>query len=309
MGLSLDLNSNQNNRTLYLTGSGNIYKSTNDGANWSLQKTGGFRFTAVDSFNSNLVYAGGEDGFYKSTNAGSSWTIVSHVDLQSNNGSSFWDRDYQGIWDVKTDPNNANYVYVTVFGIGKGLYKSINAGVTFQKIITDDFMRNVAITPQNSEVLYATSSSAFNAGGYDENSNGVYYSENGGALWTIQNEGMAYPFASTVEVDNLENATVFVGSQGTGFQKSAVFATLATQDTTLDNLVTVYPNPFDDKITITTSIKDFNIFIYSHLGQKIKGFNRIENTFNLSTLNSGLYYLEIEDIISKRKIYKKVVKQ
>ena len=311
MGLSLAINSNPNNRTLYVTGSGNVYKSTDDGMIWIQQKTGGFRFTAVDYFNNNLVYAGGESGLYKSSDAGLTWTIVNHTDLQTNNGTLFWDRDYQGIWDVKTDPNNPNYVYVTVLGNNKGLYKSTDAGATFQKILTDNFMRNIAITPQNSQVLYATSSSAFNAGGYDSNSNGIYYSEDGGTSWITQNQGMAYPFASTVEVDNLENATVFVGSQGTGFQKSAVFATLGIENNLVDDFIGVYPNPFQNKINFTGITSAYSVSVFSNLGQLIDTFSISENQQNidLKNISNGIYFLVLENKDNKTKVLRKIIKQ
>ena len=223
MGLSIDVNSSSTNRTLFVTGLGDVYKSTNDGASWTMvHNCNGCRFTAVDESNSNVIYAGGEAGLWRSNNGGTSWVDVSHADMKASAGVGFWDGDYDGVFDVKIDPSNANWVYVTALGTGKGLYKSIDKGDTWEKLLTDDFMRKVAIVPQNASILYATSSSAFEAGGYDSNSMGVLFSDDGGANWTQQNMGMAYPFALAVAVDNTANPMVFVGSPGTGFQKAFV---------------------------------------------------------------------------------------
>lgn len=151
-----------------------------------------------------------------------SWTRMAHPDMVKTTTSNFWVSSYKGIFDVKTDPNNENWVYVTVLGKGKGLYLSKDAGQTFTKLITDDHMRSVAIMPKNSNYLYATSSSAFKAGGYNAESNGIYFSRDGGATWSKENDGMPYDFAMNVEIDNLERPTVFVGVPGTGYQKAPV---------------------------------------------------------------------------------------
>lgn len=173
MGLSLDKSSNVNNRLLYVTALGDVYKSLDDGVSWSMSlDCDGCRYTSIDQFDSDIVYAGGEAGLWRSLNGGSSWSDVSHPDMIGS-GASFWDGYYDAVFDVQTDPNNANWVFVTALGSGKGLYKSIDNGSSWTKILTDDYMRRVAITPQNSDFIYATSSSAFEAGGYDPISKGI----------------------------------------------------------------------------------------------------------------------------------------
>ncbi|WP_010520296.1 RICIN domain-containing protein [Aquimarina agarivorans] len=223
-GLSLDRKSPKNNRTLYVTAQGDVYKSTNDGQNWSkVYDCKGCRFTAVDEFNGNIVYAGGEAGLKRSTDAGKSWKDVSHKEMKGKSGVDFWEfNPYTGIYDIKTDPNNKNWLYVTAKGNKKGLYKSTNRGDTWTKLLTDDYMRKVGIASQNSKIIYATSSSAVHSGGYKKNSNGVLFSNDGGKTWKKQNKGMAYPFAMSVTIDRSKKPMVLLGSPGTGFQMSSV---------------------------------------------------------------------------------------
>ncbi|NMH89675.1 VPS10 domain-containing protein [Flavivirga algicola] len=226
-GLSLDVNSPTNNRTMYVVEEGDVYKSTNDGSNWSRVLDNKFcQFTAVDQFDGNLVYAGGTKGLWRSTNGGQNWSRMNNLnDLPAdNNDLSIRNQRYKGIYDIDTDPNNPNWVYVTVLGDGenRGLFRSKNKGNTWEKLLTDKYMRKVAIMPKNSNIIYATSSSAMGSGGLRDGSNGVWFSNNGGATWSKQNQGAAYPLFNAVDVSNENNPYVLAGSQGTGFQKANV---------------------------------------------------------------------------------------
>ena len=226
-GLSLDVNSPTTNRILYLTAEGTVYKSDTDGANWSPVLTGeSCNFTAVDRFDANLVYAGGTKGLWRSIDQGISWTKLTGLqDLPADNTLlDIRSNSYKGIYDIQTDPNHTNRLYVTVFGGGqvRGLHRSDDAGITWQKILEDGYMRQVAIAPKNSNLLYATSSSAMSSGGLKSGSNGVWFSNDAGTTWTLQNQEMAYPFANGVAITNENEPTVFIGSQGSGFQRSPV---------------------------------------------------------------------------------------
>ncbi len=297
MGLSIDVNSAQNNRTLYVTALGDVYKSTDDGATWSLNfDCNGCRFTAVDNFNSNIVYAGGEAGVWRSSNGGVNWIDISNPQMKASVGNGFWNRDYDGIFDIKTDPNNTNWVYVTALGTNKGLYKSIDKGTTWQKLLTDNFMRKIAIKPQNSAILYATSSSAFEAGGYNSNSNGILFSEDGGQSWVQQNQGMAYPFALAVAIDDAANATVFVGSPGTGFQKSPVFDTTASVEENSIKAVKLFPTINLGTFTIEAFAIE-KIEIFNVLGQKVisKTYPQLNSVqFSNNRLKEGMYFVTIK---------------
>lgn len=303
MGLSLDKTSSQSNRTLYVTALGDVYKSTNGGVNWSMNyNCNGCRFTAIDQFNGNIVYAGGENGLWRTMDGGTNWQNVSHVEMPTT-GIPFWgdpdvDGDYDGVFDVKTDPNNPNWVYVTAVGTGKGLYKSINNGTTWEKLLTDDFMRKIGITPQNSNILYATSSSAFEAGGYDSNSNGIWYSENGGQSWIQQNQNMEFPFGLAIDIDNTTNPTVIVGSPGTGFQKSLVsFTSLSVEENEHVSNMKFSPNPFNNQFTIHNNNPNYSIKIFNSVGQKIIRFTQVNGNKEIDTksLKSGIYFVQIRN--------------
>ena len=300
MGLSIDKKSAKENRTLYVTALKDVYKSTNDGTTWSkVFDCNGCRFTAVDQFNSNIVYAGGEKGLWRSMNEGSNWTDVSDAQMLTNDNLGFWHQDYSGVFDVKTDPNHANWVFVTALGNNKGLYKSTDNGNNWSNILTDDFMRKVAIVPQNSNVLYATSSSAFEDGYLNSNSNGIWFSDDGGQNWVQQNQGMAFPFALAVAVDHTTTPTVFVGSPGTGFQRSKVpEASLPVHEyETTKTKARVYPNPFHNSFTISYTKTSYSVKVVNNLGQELAKFSNLKNskTIALKTLVAGIYFVQVFD--------------
>ena len=125
---------------------GGVWKTTDYGRTWNPifddQPTGSIGAIAVAPSNPNVVYVGsGEglqrpdlsvgDGIYKSTDAGETWT---HLGL----------RDGQQIPQIVVDPRDPDRLYVAVLGhpygpnAERGLFKSIDGGQTFQKILYKD---------------------------------------------------------------------------------------------------------------------------------------------------------------------------
>lgn len=243
-GLSIDLGSPVNLRTLYVTQDGDVYKSLDDGASWTMVlPNGGLKFTAVDKFNSSLIYAGGESGLWRSIDGGSTWQESGLPEMryqqQDQSGtpvimtkdiiptsSSDWTNPvleaWAGVFDIQPDPSNPNTVYVSAHGPGKGVYKSVDAGVTWVKKYTNNFMRGIAIDPNNSDVIYAGSSNAYFSGGYDSGSAGILYSEDAGDTWTVVNDTTGWSFGGRMEIENNPNPKIWAWVPGTGIQYADV---------------------------------------------------------------------------------------
>ncbi len=148
--------------------SGNIWKSDNNGTTWKpvFDKYGAYSIgcIVIDPNNHNVVWAGtGEnnhqralgwgDGVYRSDDAGASW---------KNMGL----KESRQIGGIAIDPRNSDVIYVaaegSVWGPGgeRGLYKSINGGLAWEKILNiseNTGINNVVLDPRNPDIIYATS--------------------------------------------------------------------------------------------------------------------------------------------------------
>lgn len=321
MGLSIDRLSNPSNRTLYVTAHGDVYKSINDGGNWTklnggLPASGGLRFTSVDNFNGNIVYAGGGNGLYASANGGSDWTLIGNSEINSGGTIEFWPQwNGKGVFDIAPDPQNTGVVYVTVFGTDKGLYRGVKgsgAAWTWTKLCTDNYMRKVCINPLDNNYIYATSSSAFTDGDFNSDSHGVLFSNDKFATYNQVNTGMAWPFAMTVKIDKSNN--VYVGSPGTGFQKATIPGTNGSGDWPIiaqREPVFVYPNPVTETIffkEISTFRCTYKVEIFNLLGQIMLSIQVNElSSIDVSCLHSGIYLIKVTggNIIFTKRIIKK----
>ncbi len=177
--------------------SGHVWKTVNNGISFSpvFDNYGAYSIGCVvmDSNNSNIVWIGtGENnhqralgygnGVYKSLDGGKSW---------KNMGL----KESRQIGEIHIDPRNSNIVLVaaegSVWGSGgdRGLYKTIDGGKTWKKVIEiseHTGVNNIAADPSNPDILYATSEQRrrhvhTKIGGGPETK--VYKSEDGGDTW------------------------------------------------------------------------------------------------------------------------------
>ena len=148
-------------------------------AGWSslgpVNQGGRTRSLLIDPANANIMYAGGVDGgVWKSTDAGATW--VTSTDLSMSN---------LAVVTLAFDPKNTNVIYAgTGEGVGNadavrgaGLFKSVDAGVTFTQIASTNnadfhYTMKVIVSPRNSNRIYAGTRT------------GVWRSTNGGTSWT-----------------------------------------------------------------------------------------------------------------------------
>ena len=217
---------------------GGVWKTTNAGASFKsifdkyCQSIGAI---AIDQKNPKVVYVGtGEsnmrnsvsigDGLYKSTDAGDNWTKIG---LDST----------EHIARIAIDPTNSSTIFVATPGPlwsdskHRGLYKSIDAGKTWEKVLyinEKSGCADVSIDPSNTQIIYASTWEfrrlpyLFNSGG---NGSGMYKSTDGGKTWKELTNGLPpKPFgriAFTLAPSAPNNLVAIVESKETGLYISA----------------------------------------------------------------------------------------
>jgi len=219
-GASVDPTSPQAMRRMFLTWDGDVYRSDDDGFTWArVLASGGLHFTAVDP-RDGTVFAGGEDGLWRSSSHGDpgSWQEVGLPSMRGNLGHVFWDSWWEGTSSIHPDPARAGWVWVAVHGRNGGIHLSRDHGSTWQRITDDSFAWDVAVLPDDPDVVFSASSSALYSGGYDPASKGLQVSRDGGTTWAPFDDGLAWPFARRILVqDTPQGATLWLASPGTGY--------------------------------------------------------------------------------------------
>lgn len=172
-----------------------VYKSIDAGKTWQkmgLELTRQIAGIAIHPKDPNIVYVAAqgalygpseERGVYKSTDGGASWKRVLFVDEQS------------GCAHISMDMNFPNVLYAAMWehqrlpwkvisgGPGSGLYKSIDAGETWQKIengLPDELGKmSISVSRANSDKVYALVESDT-----EKEQGGLFVSNNAGQRWT-----------------------------------------------------------------------------------------------------------------------------
>ncbi len=193
---------------------GGVWKTTDVGRTWTPifddQPTGSIGSIAVAPSDPNVVYVGsGEglarpdlsvgDGIYKSTDAGRTWT---HLGL----------RDGQQIPYIIVDPSNANRLFVAVLGHPygpneeRGVYRSTDGGVTFQKVLSKDEntgASDLEFDPKNPDIVYAClweqRQGPWENGAWTGTTGGIFKSTDGGTTWRQLTRGL--PAEGIVQAD------------------------------------------------------------------------------------------------------------
>lgn len=190
---------------------GGLWKTTNQGKNWTCVSDGFFKSSsvgavAVSESNTDVVYAGmGErdirgnciegDGVYKSTDGGKTWN---HVGL----------KECRVISRIVIDPKNPEVVYVAalgkIFGSNseRGIYKSGDGGKSWKKVlyVSDTAGGNdLMLDPTDPNTVYASTWECYRKP-WEMSSGGpgskLWKSKDGGATWTDLSSNPGLPIST-----------------------------------------------------------------------------------------------------------------
>ncbi|MEM9328142.1 MAG: glycosyl hydrolase, partial [Bacteroidota bacterium] len=221
-------------------GSGGLWKTTNRGITWQpvfdKQPSYSIGAVAIDPSNASVVWVGtGENvsgrhvgwgsGLYLSLDAGATWEATGLATSEH-------------IGKILIDPRNSDIVYVAAEGPlwsaggDRGLYKTVDRGQTWEKVLTIDEntgVTDVEFDPSNPDVLYAAAYQrrrhtwSLLGGGP---MSGIYKSTDAGASWRQIKTGLPsgdmgkIGLAVTVANPNLVYATIEANDEQKGFYRS-----------------------------------------------------------------------------------------
>ncbi|MEP2058145.1 MAG: glycosyl hydrolase [Maribacter litoralis] len=173
-----------------------VYKSSDAGKTWKkmgLEKTQHISRIIIHPTNPDIVYVAAqgalfegnaERGIYKSVDGGKTWKNTLFVNELTGASELSMDANYPEImyaamWEHQRKPN-----MVVSGGAGSGLYKSTDAGETWQKIHKglpeEKGKMAIAVSPSNSNKVYALIESDS-----DADKGGLFVSNDAGASWSM----------------------------------------------------------------------------------------------------------------------------
>lgn len=188
----------ENNSQRSVSYGNGVYKSEDGGRTWrnvGLKTSEHIGRIAIDPKDSNIVYVasqgplwgpGGERGLFKTIDGGKTWKNILNISENT------------GVTDIVIDPNDPNTIYCAAYqrrrhmwtlidgGPESAIYKSTDAGATWNKLRaglpTVELGRiGLAISPVDSNVIYATIEAADRKGG-------IFRSSDRGGSWERRNE-------------------------------------------------------------------------------------------------------------------------
>ncbi|MFN3654187.1 MAG: F510_1955 family glycosylhydrolase [Candidatus Nitrosotenuis sp.] len=186
---------------LYIATHGDFYQSVNGGppAKVDERRADYMAFNApysqgVPLYASGHPATGGNTGLIKSTDGGKTWQQVATI-LDP-------PVDFHAMSVGKSDPN----VIIGFDSAGRGLFKTNDAGLNWQKLDPPEYVSALAISPTDVNLIFAGTG------------NGIYQSKDGANTWTkIEQYSDQLVFALTFD----ENKVLYTSTEESGLSRSA----------------------------------------------------------------------------------------
>jgi hypothetical protein len=180
---------------------------------------------AFDPFDTNRVYVAGDSAynysysqFLVSTDLGETWT-PSHSGLRGR------------VWTIAADPVQSGVVYC---GTYLGVYKSTDAGATWNGTALTRDTRTLVLDPTNPAVLYAGTGS-----------DGVFTTTDGGTTWAAMNTGLGCTKILSLALRPGTGNVLFAGTDGGAVYRTDILTGVSDRPAfdTRNSSFDITPNP------------------------------------------------------------------
>ena len=139
-------------------------------------------------------------------------------------------------------------------------------------------------------------------------SDGVYMSTNNGISWTAINNGLLINPAA-INALAITDSNIYAGTYNHGVWRRPLSNFAGIGKNNFDNIVSIYPNPTKDNLTIETNFnKEQRLEIINLIGQTVyTSYINKKATINTSAFANGVYILKLSS--DKETVVKKFVKE
>ena len=176
--------SSSNPDIVYCATLGGLMKSDDAGKSWKAAGVAGpVNCVAIHPFNPDIVYGGILGGAKKTEDGGTTW-----VDLVAGT-------DELNVLSIATDSLDPKVLY---FGTDRGLYKSVDEGMSWTKLGLDGSVDQVAISPADSTLVYAATSK------------GIFGSKDSGQAWSDLSDGIPARRGKALAFDPIDRDRLWV---------------------------------------------------------------------------------------------------
>jgi photosystem II stability/assembly factor-like uncharacterized protein len=288
---------------IYITGDRNtVYYSNDNGDTWVDKGNNGLPSGLIAIYplilgKDGTLYAGvgqypgvGQNGVYRSTNGGDTWLPPSNYNNNSPNA-------------VITDLTISDDGSIFAAEFINGLLKSSDKGVTWSQVnmgFDFEFIGRIMYNTITKDIFVC-------AVVYDSRYYSMIYRSNDlGASWELQNEGLPTNAVTNAIVFNPNTGQMFASCNGYVYRSTAqvIFVDEPEEIPTTYSLSQNYPNPFNPTTIIQYSIpKDefVKLTVYDISGKVVtelvsgyKSAGKYSVEFNAGNYASGTYYYKLE---------------
>ncbi len=268
------------NNDAYGLGWGDLVRSSDGCTTWDTLFTShsGLHFSDIDFGLDNEIYIvcrdmlnSGQKGFYRSFDNGSTWEHI-------------------GITDQQLESIAVSNIGDIIAGGEQGIFTSHDFGFTWNNV--SDIIADKMKSYDGDKLI---------AGRGINNYSGCWFSEDWGTSWISLVDSILNPIVKDISIT--PSFTVYIQSNQIYKSINPILETRENQDF---SRLELFPNPAKNILSILSpSLRKFEKYgVYDHFGQKVLRGEIYNNSLNISTLETGIYIIELE---SEKEIFRKII--